>query len=131
MLRYFDVPGFGEGGTVAFAAFSVLGHVDALAATARQDYCSHERNDDNSDMLFHVLLTRLPFIYFGCPKKNVKKEYTSAKMRRLAESVEMTETADALRHSAPETEVYIVGDAVTPGNLGPAIKSAFTAAVHI
>lgn len=95
MLRYFDVPGFGEGGTVAFAAFSVLGHVDALAATARQDYCSHERNDDNSDMLFHVLLTRLPFIYFGCPKKNVKKEYTSAKMRRLAESVEMTETADA------------------------------------
>lgn len=95
MLRYFDVPGFGEGGTVAFAAFSVLGHVDALAATARQDYCSHERNDDNSDMLFHVLLTRLPFIYFGCPKKNVKKEYTSAKMRRLAESVEMTENADA------------------------------------
>ena len=95
MLRYFDVPGFGEGGTVAFAAFSVLGHVDALAATARQDYCSHERNDDNSDMLFHVLLTRLPFIYFGCPKKNVKKEYTSAKMRRLAESVEMTEAADA------------------------------------
>ena len=43
----------------------------------------------------------------------------------------LTDTADALRHSAPETEVYIVGDAITPGNLGPAVKSAFTAAVHI
>ena len=41
------------------------------------------------------------------------------------------ELADSLRHCAPETEVFIVGDAVTPGQLGPAIMSAFRAAAYI
>ena len=64
--------------------------------------------------------------------ENGEKEHCPADTVLLALGMKsLTETADALRHSAPETEVYIVGDAVTPGNLGPAIKSAFTAAIHI
>ncbi|MCR4434639.1 MAG: FAD-dependent oxidoreductase [Clostridiales bacterium] len=41
------------------------------------------------------------------------------------------DVVDSLRHSAPETEVFVVGDAVYAGNLGPAIKSAFKAAAYI
>ena len=41
------------------------------------------------------------------------------------------ETADRLRHSAPETECFVVGDASETGNIGPAVKSAFRAAAYI
>lgn len=41
------------------------------------------------------------------------------------------EVADALRHSAPETECFVVGDAICAGNVGPAVKSAFRAAAYI
>lgn len=41
------------------------------------------------------------------------------------------DTADRLRRSAPETEVYIVGDAIETGTVGPAIMSAFKAAAYI
>ena len=41
------------------------------------------------------------------------------------------DVADSLRHSAPETEVFIVGDAIKPGLIGPAVMSAFKAAAHI
>lgn len=39
--------------------------------------------------------------------------------------------ADKLRRSAPETEVYVVGDAIEAGTVGPAIMSAFKAAAYI
>ena len=39
--------------------------------------------------------------------------------------------ADKLRRSAPETEVYVVGDAIEAGTLGPAIMSAFKAAAYL
>jgi thioredoxin reductase len=39
--------------------------------------------------------------------------------------------ADSLRRSAPETEVFVVGDAIEVGNIGPAIMSAFRAAAYI
>jgi 2,4-dienoyl-CoA reductase-like NADH-dependent reductase (Old Yellow Enzyme family)/thioredoxin reductase len=39
--------------------------------------------------------------------------------------------ADSLRHSAPETEVFVVGDAKKPGLVGPAVMSAFRAAAYI
>jgi thioredoxin reductase len=41
------------------------------------------------------------------------------------------DVADSLRHSAPETEICIVGDAVKPGLVGPAVMSAFRAAAYI
>jgi 2,4-dienoyl-CoA reductase-like NADH-dependent reductase (Old Yellow Enzyme family)/thioredoxin reductase len=41
------------------------------------------------------------------------------------------DVADSLRHCAPETEVYIVGDANAVGNISTAVNSAFQAAVHI
>ncbi len=41
------------------------------------------------------------------------------------------DVADSLRHSAPETEIFIVGDAVKPGLVGPAVMSAFKAAAYI
>jgi NADH dehydrogenase FAD-containing subunit len=39
--------------------------------------------------------------------------------------------ADSLRHSAPETEVYIVGDALEVGTIATAIRSAFKAAAYV
>ena len=41
------------------------------------------------------------------------------------------DVADLLRRSAPETEVFIVGDAIETGIVGPAIMSAFKAAAYI
>jgi 2,4-dienoyl-CoA reductase-like NADH-dependent reductase (Old Yellow Enzyme family)/NADPH-dependent 2,4-dienoyl-CoA reductase/sulfur reductase-like enzyme len=41
------------------------------------------------------------------------------------------DVADALRRSAPETEVYVVGDAVQPGNIALAVMSAFRAAAYV
>ncbi|MBN2419639.1 MAG: FAD-dependent oxidoreductase [Deltaproteobacteria bacterium] len=41
------------------------------------------------------------------------------------------DVADKLRRSAPETEVFVVGDAVKTGTVGPAIMSAFRAAAYI
>lgn len=39
--------------------------------------------------------------------------------------------ADSLRRSAPETEVFVVGDAVEAGSIGPAVMSAFRAAAYM
>ncbi|MBN2320195.1 MAG: FAD-dependent oxidoreductase [Acidobacteria bacterium] len=41
------------------------------------------------------------------------------------------ETADMLRRSAPETEVFVVGDASEVGNIATAVMSAFRAAAYI
>ena len=41
------------------------------------------------------------------------------------------DVADSLRQSAPETEVFVVGDAIDAGNIGPAVMSAFRAAAYI
>ncbi len=35
------------------------------------------------------------------------------------------ETAEALRHCAPETEVFIVGDLKKPATIGDAVNAAF------
>jgi NADPH-dependent 2,4-dienoyl-CoA reductase/sulfur reductase-like enzyme len=39
--------------------------------------------------------------------------------------------ADSLRRSAPETEVFVVGDASEVGNIATAVRSAFKAAAYI
>jgi len=39
--------------------------------------------------------------------------------------------ADSLRRSAPETEVFVVGDALEVGNIATAVRSAFKAAAYI
>ena len=41
------------------------------------------------------------------------------------------DVADSLRHSAPETEVFIVGDAAEVGTIATAVRSAFKAAAYI
>ncbi|MBN2242180.1 MAG: FAD-dependent oxidoreductase [Acidobacteria bacterium] len=41
------------------------------------------------------------------------------------------ETANRLRRSAPETEVFVVGDASETGNIAAAVMSAFRAAAYI
>ncbi|NLN07561.1 MAG: FAD-dependent oxidoreductase [Firmicutes bacterium] len=45
--------------------------------------------------------------------------------------VPLYDVIDSLRHSAPETEVHIVGDAKEVGNISTAVNGTFTAAVHI
>ena len=41
------------------------------------------------------------------------------------------EVADSLRRSAPETEVFVVGDAAEVGSIATAVRSAFKAAAYI
>ena len=45
--------------------------------------------------------------------------------------VSLTDVVDELRHSAPETDVYIVGDALEVGNISTATNGGFQAAIHI
>ena len=42
-----------------------------------------------------------------------------------------TDVADALRRSAPETEVFVVGDAAEVGCIATAVRSAFRAAAYV
>ncbi len=63
---------------------------------------------------------------------------TSEKMEIPADTVLLAlgmlskrDEANELRRSAPETEVFVVGDAIKPGLVGPAVMSAFRAAAHI
>ena len=39
--------------------------------------------------------------------------------------------ADSLRRSAPETDVYVIGDANAAGTISNAVNQAFQAALHI
>lgn len=41
------------------------------------------------------------------------------------------EVADSLRRSAPETEVFVVGDALEVGNIASAVRSGFRAAAYL
>jgi len=41
------------------------------------------------------------------------------------------DTAEALRRCAPETEVFVVGDATGVGNIATAVRSAFKAAAYV
>ena len=41
------------------------------------------------------------------------------------------DVADALRRSAPETEVFVVGDAAAAGSIATAVMSGFKAAAYI
>jgi hypothetical protein len=41
------------------------------------------------------------------------------------------ELADSLRRSAPETEVFVVGDALQVGSIATAVMSGFKAAAYI
>jgi len=43
----------------------------------------------------------------------------------------LTEVADSMRRCAPETEVFIVGDAKAVGNISTATNGGFQAAIHI
>ena len=63
---------------------------------------------------------------------------TSEKKEILADTVLLAvgvspryDVVDSLRRSPPETEVYVVGDAIKTGTVGPAIMSAFKAAAYI
>jgi pyruvate/2-oxoglutarate dehydrogenase complex dihydrolipoamide dehydrogenase (E3) component len=64
-------------------------------------------------------------------KTNEKVEYQADTVLLAIGMASKHDVADALRHSAPETEVFIVGDAKKPGLVGPAVMSAFKAAAYV
>ena len=84
-------------------------------------------------------------VHLSCRLEEVKDDSiicsntnTSEKVEFQADTVLLAlgmaakhDVADSLRHSAPETEVFVVGDAVKPGLVGPAVMSAFMAAAYI
>ena len=97
-------------------------------------------------MEFMNLISELNIpIHFNCKLEEVtdksivcNKTSTSGKIEFPADTVLLAlgmsprhDVADSLRHSAPETEVFVVGDAIGAGNIGPAVMSAFRAAAYI
>ncbi len=63
---------------------------------------------------------------------------TGARMELPADTVLLAvgvaarhDVADSLRRSAPETEVFVVGDALQVGNIASAVMSGFKAAAYI
>ncbi len=58
-------------------------------------------------------------------------EYTCDTVLLAVGMVPLNDVVDSLRHSAPETEVYIIGDAKAIGNISTAVNGGFQAAVHI
>jgi len=60
-----------------------------------------------------------------------KKEIASDTVLLALGMTPRHDVVDSLRRSAPETEVYVVGDAIETGTVGPAIMSAFKAAAYI
>jgi 2,4-dienoyl-CoA reductase-like NADH-dependent reductase (Old Yellow Enzyme family)/thioredoxin reductase len=84
-------------------------------------------------------------IYFNCRLQEItdgavicSDTQTSAEIGIPADTVLLAlgmssniEVADSLRHSAPETEVFVVGDASEVGTIATAVMSAFKAAAYI
>ncbi len=84
-------------------------------------------------------------IHLNCKLEEVTDSSVICREVKTAEKVELPadtvllavgmdsrrNVADSLRHSAPETEVFIVGDAMEVGTIAAAVRSAFKAAAYI
>ncbi len=84
-------------------------------------------------------------IRLGCKLEEVTETAVVARDFKTGERVELPadtvllavgmaprwDVADELRRSAPETEVFVVGDAVEAGSIASATRSAFKAAAYI
>ena len=60
-----------------------------------------------------------------------KIEFPADTVLLAAGVIARQEVADALRRCAPETEVFVVGDASEVGTIATAVRSAFKAAAYI
>jgi 2,4-dienoyl-CoA reductase-like NADH-dependent reductase (Old Yellow Enzyme family)/thioredoxin reductase len=84
-------------------------------------------------------------VYFNCRLEEITEEAivcrdmkTSAQIAFPADTVLLAlgmtarlESADSLRRCAPETEVFVVGDALEVGTIATAVMSAFRAAAYV
>jgi pyruvate/2-oxoglutarate dehydrogenase complex dihydrolipoamide dehydrogenase (E3) component len=84
-------------------------------------------------------------VHLGCKLEEVtdtgvvaRDVKTGAKLELPADTVLLAvgmksrwDVADALRRSAPETEVFVVGDALEAGSIASATRTAFKAAAYI
>jgi NADH dehydrogenase FAD-containing subunit len=64
-------------------------------------------------------------------KTSEKIEFSADTVLLAAGMTAKQDVADSLRRSAPETEVFVVGDASEVGIIATAIRSAFKAAAYI
>jgi pyruvate/2-oxoglutarate dehydrogenase complex dihydrolipoamide dehydrogenase (E3) component len=64
-------------------------------------------------------------------KTNEKVEFTADTVLLALGMSPKFDVADALRRSAPETEVFVVGDAIEAKMIAQAVKSGFKAAAYI
>ena len=60
-----------------------------------------------------------------------KVEFPADTVLLAAGMVSRQQVADTLRRCAPETEVFVVGDASEVGTIATAVRSAFKAAAYI
>jgi 2,4-dienoyl-CoA reductase-like NADH-dependent reductase (Old Yellow Enzyme family)/thioredoxin reductase len=65
------------------------------------------------------------------PQTNERTEFPADTVLLALGMSARHETADTLRRSGPETEVFVVGDASEVGNIATAVMSAFRAAAYI
>ena len=59
------------------------------------------------------------------------KEYPCDTVLLSLGMVPLTDEVESMRHCAPETDVFIVGDALAVGNISTATNGGFQAAIHI
>jgi NADPH-dependent 2,4-dienoyl-CoA reductase/sulfur reductase-like enzyme len=64
-------------------------------------------------------------------KSSEKGEFAADTVLLAAGMAPRRDVADSLRRCAPETEVFVVGDASSVGTIASAVMSAFKAAAHI
>lgn len=119
---------------------------DVTVAEMAPDLSNLRKSASGASFEFMQLIEELEIpIHLGCrleeitEKRVVCRDTATGEPKEFAAdtvllAIGMTpdkKTADALRHSAPETEVYVVGDAIEPGNIATAVMSAFRAAAYI
>jgi NADPH-dependent 2,4-dienoyl-CoA reductase/sulfur reductase-like enzyme len=101
---------------------------------------------NGAGMEFMNLITELAIpVLLNCKLEEVTEKTVRCRNTKTGESIELPadtvllalgmapriDVAESLRRSAPETEVFIVGDAAGVGNVATSIRSAFKAAAYI
>jgi NADPH-dependent 2,4-dienoyl-CoA reductase/sulfur reductase-like enzyme len=101
---------------------------------------------NGAGMEFMRLIKELDIpLYLNCMLEEVTDETVVCRDTNTSERIELPadtvllalgmsakiDVADALRRCAPETEVFVVGDAAGVGNIATAIRSAFKAAAYV
>ena len=88
--------------------------------------------DENIPVYYQTALTEILDDKVKCKDSTGKiVEYDADTVLIAVGMRPLTELAASMRHCAPETEVFVVGDAKEVGTINTAVNEAFQKALHI